>query len=92
MGKEQVLFKSEEKMSAKEAAELLRTIADKIEKGRVVLTRGDKETVLKIPGRVEVELKAEKETGRKKTTRKLEIEIEWLVGGAKQQAGAVVIK
>lgn len=81
MGKEQILFKSEEKMSAQEAAKLLRTIADKIDKGKVVLARGGKETILKIPGMVEVEIKAETETGRKKTTKKLEIEIEWRVGG-----------
>lgn len=91
MGKEQILFKSEEKMSLKEAASLLRTIANKIDKGRVILVQGDKETSLKIPQQVEVELKAEKEVGRKKTTKKLEIEIEWLVGGA-AQTGAVKIK
>ena len=91
MGKEQILFKSEEKMSSKEAANILRTIANKIEKGTVTLAQGNKETSLKSPQRVEVELKAEKETGRRKTTKKLEIEIEWVVGGAKQ-AGAVKIK
>ena len=91
MGKEQILFKSEEKMSSKEAANILRTIANKIEKGTVTLAQGNKEILLKIPQRVEVELKAEKETGRRKTTKKLEIEIEWVVGGAKQ-VGAVKIK
>ena len=80
MGKEQVLFKTEEKMSSKEAASLLRTIANKIEKGKVTLVQGKKETVLKVPDRVEVEIKAERETGRKKTTKKLEVEIEWVVG------------
>lgn len=82
MGKEQILFKSEEKMSSAEAAQMLRTIADKVENGKVVLTQGEKKTTLKIPGNVELELKAEKETGRRKTTKKLEIEIEWIVGGA----------
>jgi len=90
MGKEQILFKSEEKMSSREAADLLREIADKIEKGKVSLAQCNKQTSLKIPQRVEVELKAERETGRKKTTKKLEIEIEWIVGGTKQ-AGAVKI-
>ena len=80
MGREQILFKSEEKMSTREAADLMRTIADKLEKGKVVLSQGEKETTLKLPGRVEVELKAEKETGRRKTTKKLEVEIEWVVG------------
>ena len=90
MGKEQILFKSEEKMSSSEAADLLREIADKIEKGKVSLAQGNKQTSLKIPKRVEVELKAEKETGRKKTTKKLEIEIEWVVGST-AQAGAVQV-
>lgn len=90
MGKEQILFKSEEKMSAKQAAKLLRTIADKVEKGKVVLAQGGKETTLKIPGQVEVELKAEKEIGRKKTTKKLEIEIEWRVGGDSQAAPVAI--
>lgn len=91
MGKEQILFKSEEKMSSKEAATLLRTIANKIDKGKVVLAQGNKEISLKIPERVELELKAEKEVGRRKTTKKLEIEIEWLVGEAAQR-GTVKIK
>lgn len=91
MGKEQVLFKSEEKMSSREAADLLRLIARKIEKGKVVLSQGNKETSLKVPQRVEVEIKAEKETSRKKTTKKLEIEIEWVVSG-QELLGAVKIK
>ena len=82
MGKEQILFKSEQKMSSAEAAQILRTIADKVERGKVVLTQGAKKTTLKIPGQVELELKAEKETGRRKTNKKLEIEIEWVVGAA----------
>lgn len=90
MAKEQVLFRSEEKMSSSEAAELLRIIAGKIEKGKVVLVQGKQQTTLKIPSRVEVEIKAEKETGRKKTTKKLEIEIEWLVGAQSKLAAAPV--
>ena len=90
MGKEQVLFKSEEKMSAREAAELLRIIADKIDKGKMVLAQGGKETILKVPSRVEVEIKAEKETGRRKTTKKLEIEIEWRVGGSDKGAPVTI--
>lgn len=91
MGKETILFKSEEKMSSSEAAELLRTLADKVENGKLVLSQGKKETVLKIPSKVEVEVKAEKEVGRKKTTKKVEIEIEWRVG-EKQKGGPLKIK
>ncbi len=92
MGNEVVLFKSEEKMTRRDAAELLRTIADKIDKGKITLSQGKKKVELKIPGRVEVELKAEKETGKKKTTKKLEVEIEWLVGGKDMKAGPMKVK
>lgn len=86
MGKEQILFKTEEKMSSKDAADVLRAIADKMEKGKVVLVQGNKKTTLKVPRQVEVEIKAEKESGRKKTTKKLEVEIEWIVGDVDQNA------
>lgn len=80
MGKETVLFKSEKKMSSSEAAGILRTLADRLEKGKIKLSQAGKEVVLKIPGRVEVEVKAEKEVGKKRTKKKVEVEIEWVVG------------
>ena len=92
MGKEKVLLKSEEKMSKLEAAKLMRDIAEKIEKGKVTLRKGKDETILDIPERVEVEIKAEEEVGKKKIERKLEIEIEWKVGGQKGNGGQLVIK
>lgn len=85
MGRETVLFKTEEKMSRSAAADLLRQVADKLDNGKVILKQGEKKVGLKIPGRVEVEIKAEKEVGRKKTKKKLELEIEWLVGGSKDK-------
>jgi amphi-Trp domain-containing protein len=92
MGKEVVLFKNEEKMSSAEAASLLRRIADKVESGEIVLERGKKSVRLTIPSRLEVELKAEKETGKKKTTMKLEVELEWPLGGSKETAGPMKIR
>jgi amphi-Trp domain-containing protein len=82
MGRETVLFKTEEKMSRNEVAALLRTLAGKIEKGKVVLQQGTKKVKLKLPERVELEVKAEKEVGRRRTKKKLELEIEWLVGAS----------
>ena len=82
MGRETVLFKTEEKMTRSQAAELLRALAEKIENGRVILRQGTEEVQLKIPDRVELEVKAEKEVGRKQTKKKLELEIEWLVGAS----------
>lgn len=80
MGRETVLFKTEEKMTSAQAAGLLRQLADKIEKGSVSLTQGKQKVNLKVPAQVEVELKAEKEVGKKRTKKKIEVEIEWLVG------------
>lgn len=80
MGKEKVLFKNEEKMNSSEAAEILRRLADKVEKGKIKLSQGKREVLLKIPSRVELEIKVEKEEGKKKTKKKIEVEIEWIVG------------
>jgi amphi-Trp domain-containing protein len=92
VGKEVVLFKNEEKMSSGEAASLLRRIAEKIETGEIVLERGKKSVNLSIPGQLEVEVKAEKETGKKKTTMKLEVELEWPLGGSKAAVGPMKIR
>ena len=80
MGRETVLFKNEEKIDAKGAASFLRQLADKIEEGSVIFKRGKETVKLEIPSRVELEIKAEKEVGKKKTKKKLEVEIEWVVG------------
>lgn len=80
MGKETILFKSEEKRSIQEVAAFLRQLADKLETGQVILQQGQQELVLEIPSRVELEVKAEEETGKRKVTRSLEVEIEWVPG------------
>ena len=92
MGKEVVLFKNEQKMSSGEAAKLLRKIAKKIEAGEIVLEQGKKTVNLSVPRRLEVQVKAEKETGRRKTTMKLEVELEWPLGGTKESAGPLTIR
>lgn len=80
MGRETTLVKSEEKMTRGEAAEILRKIADRLDNGKIKLEQGKREVLLKVPERVELEIKAEKEEGKKRTKKKLELEIEWVVG------------
>ncbi len=80
MGRETILFKIEEKKDISSVASFLRDLADKVESGKVVLKQGQKTVKLKIPNRVELQVKAEKEVGKRKTTKKLELEIEWVVG------------
>lgn len=88
MGRETILFKSEEKKSLDEVAALLRQIADKVETGSLTLQQGNDTLILDFPQNVTFEIKAEEESG-KKLKRSLEIEIEWIVGNHVQ--GSMVI-
>lgn len=80
MGKEVVLFSSEEPRDRQSVAAFLRQLADKLEQGQVILRQGKEEVILDIPNKVVLELKAEEEFKKKKTQRTLEVEIEWIVG------------
>ncbi len=87
---ETVLFKSEERKSIQEVAAVLRQIADRVEGGEVVLTRGTEEVRLNLPSNVTLELKVEEET-KKNTKKSLEIEIEWPENGEEQGSQEVGI-
>ena len=89
MGIETVLFKSEEKKSAKEIADILRQIADKIESGSMTLMQSGKETILDFPQSMILEMKVEEEQGRK-LKKSFEIELEWTPGEA-QQGGTAIL-
>lgn len=90
MGREIVLFKSEEKKSAADAAATLRVIADKIETGLITLTSATSEVALDIPQNVTLEIKAEEEESRSGMKRSLEIELEWKEGGNDEQGGVII--
>jgi hypothetical protein len=80
MGIETVLFKSEEKKSAKEIADILRQIA---------LMQSGNETILDFPQSMILEMKVEEEQGRK-LKKSFEIELEWIPGEA-QEGGATIL-
>ena len=86
MGKEVILFKSEEKRDRADVAAFLRQLADKVEAGDVVLRQGADELTLSIPPVVTLEVKAEEESSKKGPKNSLEIELEWRPG-AEQQEG-----
>ena len=88
MGRETVLFKSEEKKTRYEIAGILRLLADKVEQGKMSLTSETGSVDLEFPANMVLETKAEEET-KHKTKRSLEIELEWTVGGDDQ--GSMVI-
>lgn len=90
MGRETVLFKSEEKKTRAEAAAVLRAIADKVETGQITLGADGTELPLDIPQNVTLEIKAEEEEERT-LKRSLEIEIEWAEGASEAPATGVTI-
>ncbi|MDT8307434.1 MAG: amphi-Trp domain-containing protein, partial [Anaerolineae bacterium] len=74
MGKEVVLFASEEPHSLKDVAAFLRELADKLDGNEVVLRKGSEELAVQIPNNVVLELKVEEEEKKQRTQRSLEIE------------------
>lgn len=82
MGRETVLFKSEEKKSAADIASTLRQIADKIDAGTMTLKQGQTDVQLDFPGQMTLELKVEEEQGRSRLKKSFEIELEWVPGEA----------
>jgi len=89
MGIETVLFKSEEKKSAKEIAAILRQIADKIDSGSMTLIQIDNKVVLDFPQSMVIEMKVEEEQGRK-LKKSFEIELEWISGEAHESSATIL--
>ena len=87
MGKEVVLFKSEEKRSTADVAAFLRQLADKVEAGQVILRQGADELTLTLPPTVTLEVKAEEEGTKSGVKHSLEVELEWRPGGGEEAAG-----
>jgi amphi-Trp domain-containing protein len=78
MGKEVKLFKSEERQSRSAVAQFLRDIAEKVDAGQVILSRGKEEITLNIPANVILEIQVEDEDKKRKgIEHSLEIEITW---------------
>jgi amphi-Trp domain-containing protein len=80
MGREKILFSSEEKKDLKSVAAFLHQLADKLAEKRVILRQGTEEVVVEFPNNVVLEIKFEEELKKNKTQQSLEIEIEWNVG------------
>ena len=88
MGREVVLFKSEEKKSSLEIASILRQIADKIEEGSMTMGQNDNRISLDFPRNMTMEIKVEQEE-KARTMRSLEIELEWII--EEEEQGGLVI-
>lgn len=80
MGRETVLFKSEERKDLAGVTAFLRQLADKLDGNEVTLKQGDSELTLNIPDQVVLEIKVEEEGRAEALKHSLEIEIEWTDG------------
>lgn len=92
MGREKLLFKSEEKKNSVEIVAFLRNIADKIEQdGSMTLLQGEDRVVLDFPNSMTMEIKVEdEEKKRKGTKRTFEIELEWYPDSDYKQSSVVI--
>jgi len=90
MGREIILFETEERKSAAEVATFLRTLADKLETRNITLKAGAKELALSLPQNLILEVKVEEEEKKGKTKRSLEVEIEWIVGDSGPDEGVEI--
>ena len=78
MGRESRLFKSEERRSRSEVSQFLHQVADKIEKGQLVLRQGEEELTLAFPTNLILEVQVEDEDKKPKGVQhSLEIELKW---------------
>ncbi len=91
MGKETVLFKSEEKKNSSDIAQTLRLIADKIDSGTMTLKQGKTDIQVDFPGTMKLELKVEEEQGKKRLKKSFEIELEWIPGESDFPSGATIL-
>ena len=83
MGKENKLFKSEERRNRSDVSAFLQQLADKIGEGRVTLRQGQEEMSLDLPHNLILEIQVEDEDKKRKGIQhSLEIEIKWFEGDA----------
>ena len=87
MGKEIMLFESEERKDLASVVAFLHQLADKLAENQVILQHGSTEIVVDIPDNVILELKVEEEDKKGKLKRTFEVEIEWIEG---DESGGVV--
>lgn len=80
MGREVVLFSSEEHQTRPQVVAFLRDLADRIEEGQVILKQAGESLTVNLPQNLVLELKVESENKKGRDKRSLEVEIEWYEG------------
>jgi amphi-Trp domain-containing protein len=90
MSGKNLIFKSKERATRHEVAQILAQIAKKLETGSVNLIQNDEKLNLSIPENLEIEIEVKSKEKKRVVKKQLEIEIEWNEGEA--GAGSVEIK
>lgn len=85
MVNEKVLLKSESLKTLTEISEFLRTLADKIESGNLVLKQAGEEVNLNLPENCVLEVKVEEELKGNTKKYQVEVEVEWTEGEENQE-------
>ncbi len=81
MGKEQKIFKNEERRSRADVSAFLGQLAEKVAGGNLVLRQGGQEISLDLPHNLILEIQVEEEDKKSKGTQySLEVEIKWFEG------------
>ena len=90
MGKETRLFKSEERKNRADVSAFLHQLADKVNKGQVILRQGGEELALNLPHNLILEIQVEDEDKKRKGIQhSLEVEIKWFDGDDGGSGGAL---
>lgn len=85
MPNEKILLKSESLKTLTEISDFLRTLADKIQSGNLVLKQDDNEVNLSLPQNCVLEVKVEEELKGGVKKYQVEVEIEWKEGEENQE-------
>jgi amphi-Trp domain-containing protein len=90
---EEVLLKSEQRLSRPEIADYLRTVADRLDGGDALsLSAGDDSVTLDVPDRPTFEVKVEREQEGSGAELSVEFELEWPEGAGDGDGGGLEIE
>lgn len=83
--KKSVLFRSKELRDTSNAAALLRDIADKMEKGELVIQQGDEKVVLSFGNRIGLSFLVTEKDGKRGKLRRMKLSLRWIEGEAEKK-------
>lgn len=74
------MMRSKEQRETKEVAEFLRLMADRMEKGQVVLQKGEKEAKIDVPEMIRFNVRAREKEIKKGLSQRITLSLSWMEG------------